>query len=502
MEWQAFILAVMVMVVDMKTLEPENQIEKRAVVCYDNYGCFASEGPFGISAERPLVLTPQSPDKVGVVFKLYTREYKTTSQDLQAIHVSNAATTLSHFKARPTKILVHGFLDNPALTSWQKDLKDQYLKFADYNVIIVDWSKGNLPPYTQATANTRIVGAGIALLVKELIKSKGVTAADFHIIGHSLGSHISGYAGERIPGLGRITGLDPAGPYFENTDPVVRLDPSDAVFVDAIHSDGEKNLIPVVTFVHLGLGMKQAVGHLDFYPNLGRDQPGCTRNPFTNIAEWGLIQGTTEVVACNHFRSVHFFIESVNSPCPFMGYVCNNEADFSSGKCNECGVTGCAFMGAHADRSIPPRNTHRHVYMSTASHQPFCQFHMDITVKLSSGTGQIERGQLSAVFTGEKGTTTKIQLNSSPIDFNIGSVHHFNVATPSDIGNIRSVTLSFNHVAPLLNPFQWNLLGLRDPKLYIDEIDVDRQEANVKSRLCGSGITVETDKSIVLNKSC
>jgi pimeloyl-ACP methyl ester carboxylesterase len=30
--------------------------------------------------------------------------------------------------------------------------------------------------------------------------------SNVHLIGHSLGSHICGFAGERIPGLGRITG--------------------------------------------------------------------------------------------------------------------------------------------------------------------------------------------------------------------------------------------------------------------------------------------------------
>ena len=61
-------------------------------------------------------------------------------------------------------------------------------------------------------------------------------------------------------------GLDPAGPYFENSDPNYRLDPSDAVFVDAIHTDASH------TF-KLGFGIYQAVGHVDYYPNGGEIQP-------------------------------------------------------------------------------------------------------------------------------------------------------------------------------------------------------------------------------------
>jgi len=38
-------------------------------------------------------------------------------------------------------------------------------------------------------------------------------------------------------------GLDPAGPYFENTDSKVRLDSTDALFVDVIHTDGSNNLL-------------------------------------------------------------------------------------------------------------------------------------------------------------------------------------------------------------------------------------------------------------------
>ena len=71
---------------------------------------------------------------------------------------------------------------------------------------MTDWSKGNGFPYEKATANTQVVGAEIALFIQYLIAEHGAKAADFHVIGHSLGGQTAGYAGERVKGLGRITG--------------------------------------------------------------------------------------------------------------------------------------------------------------------------------------------------------------------------------------------------------------------------------------------------------
>lgn len=49
-----------------------------------------------------------------------------------------------------------------------QDMKNEFLKAADYNVIIVGWGSGAGLPYTQATANTRVVGAEIARIIKLL----------------------------------------------------------------------------------------------------------------------------------------------------------------------------------------------------------------------------------------------------------------------------------------------------------------------------------------------
>lgn len=66
---------------------------------------------------------------------------------------------------------------------------------------------------------------------------------DVHLIGHSLGAHTAGYAGEKLEGaIGRITGLDPAEPYFQGMPSHLRLDYTDAQLVDVIHTDGKSIL--------------------------------------------------------------------------------------------------------------------------------------------------------------------------------------------------------------------------------------------------------------------
>jgi pimeloyl-ACP methyl ester carboxylesterase len=75
------------------------------------------------------------------------------------------------------------------------------------NVILVDWGNGSGFPYNQATANTRVVGEEIAALITSLNRVLGTTNSNYHLIGHSLGAHIAGYAGSRLPQLGRITGI-------------------------------------------------------------------------------------------------------------------------------------------------------------------------------------------------------------------------------------------------------------------------------------------------------
>lgn len=77
-------------------------------------------------------------------------------------------------------------------------------------MITVDWSRGTRGiRYDKSTANTRVVGATVGKMVEALMKNAGLSLGNVHLIGHSLGAQIMGYAGKELRHLGeigRITG--------------------------------------------------------------------------------------------------------------------------------------------------------------------------------------------------------------------------------------------------------------------------------------------------------
>ena len=75
---------------------------------------------------------------------------------------------------------------------------------------------------------TRAVGKHATTLVKLLVEA-GVKVEELHLIGHSLGAHVVGFIGKEVQALGlgkigRITGLDPAKPFYELATPADRID--------------------------------------------------------------------------------------------------------------------------------------------------------------------------------------------------------------------------------------------------------------------------------------
>lgn len=261
---------------------------------------------------------------------------------------------------RRTIFLIHGWRDNPR--NWALRMKGALLQREDCNVVVVDWSIGAKKGYFQSAGNTRLVGAQIAELIRFLIISASGSsdlAKRFYVIGLSLGGQTAGYAGNYLKDkarmtLGRITGLDPAGPLFTNVhDPRFRLDPGDAGYVDVIHTD-----MPRRGSV-FGLGMRRIAGHTDFFVNGGIRQPGCAQH----LKELDIMR----TVICDHVRSVDYYYASLQNRCSWKAYPCQTFTDCEKGKYTKC-IGECPSMGYGADQT---KKTGR-FYLRTTSKAPFC----------------------------------------------------------------------------------------------------------------------------------
>lgn len=373
---------------------------------------------------------------------LVSSVYNRANRD--GIEFDNKATQVPTFDpALKTKMIVHGFIHSSKIKPLML-IKDEFLNLEPMNVIITDWSRGNGFPYTQATANTQIVGAEMANLVNRLIQNQNAQLKDFHLIGHSLGSHICGYAGSRLPGLPRITGLDPAGPYFGGTDPIVRLDPKDALFVDTIHTDAE----PLLQGLTLGLGLMQPLGHADFYPNGGNRMPNCPATSdkllgaLLNLAVFN-VDGIENAVACSHNAAYYYFADSINK-CKFTAFNCDNKDSFDKAECLKCSADkGCNQMGYWAS----PSRDQGMLFTNARSPLDSTYCLQNFRVDLKSGAkGLLQaRGKFTISLKTSTKTSKAIVFEDSDITFKPDSTQTRLVSLEDSLGNaqIQSVFVSY-----------------------------------------------------------
>ncbi|XP_039305331.1 pancreatic lipase-related protein 2-like [Solenopsis invicta] len=242
----------------------------------------------------------------------------------------------------PTKIIIHGWTET-GNAFWLHDIRRNYLSVGEYNVICVNWLIGSTREYLTSVQLTQQVGEYVAAFIEFLGSETQVSFDDIHILGHSLGAHVAGYISNSVSKkLGRITGLDPAGPAFETPylkDTNERLDAADATFVDVIHTCAGS------------LGFFRPIGHADFYPNGGTfKQPGCP-----------IFSSQT----CSHGRSYQFFAESIVHPDGFISVQCSSWLDFQLGKCGD-NNSSIAVMGEFINTDV------RGIfYLQTNAQSPF-----------------------------------------------------------------------------------------------------------------------------------
>jgi len=344
--------------------------------CFGDLGCFDNSGYWALRQPNKL---PQGPEEIGAEFLVNTRQHNdVTKPEIVKYDDMKSVENSSFDPRKKTKILVHGFLASCKGGQFEA-MAAAILDSFDVNVVRVDWSGGNGFPFEQATANTRVVGAQIGLFIQRLCDNFDMQPSDFHVIGHSLGAHTAGYAGSRVEGLGRITGLDPAEPYFQWLHTSIRLDPSDAEFVDVIHTNGES--IFSILVGGSGFGLMQRCGHVDFYPNGGLRQPGCDNKDLCKDIFRGNIKEITDKVACSHGRAISYFIESIRSSgCSFTSVVCGSYKQYSKGECGSCSSSSgsstkgaiCAEMGMNAEETLKGQKDVK-LFLDTQAQTPFCK---------------------------------------------------------------------------------------------------------------------------------
>lgn len=394
--------------------------ERAAGVCYPEVGCFSDSGVFGY-----LDMLPSPPDEVGTRFLVWGsgggigEGAPGGGEPLLDVPFANYSRVLTlglpFDPLLPTKIIVHGF-GSSCSHVWVYEMRSALTAVEKCNVLCVDWEAGaTVPNYVRAAANTRLVGKQLALLLRALADRTKPTLdpARVHIIGFSLGAHVAGFAGAEVRGLRRITGLDPAGPLFEGQDPRARLDATDANFVDVIHSNGESLVLG-------GLGSWQPMGHVDFYPNGGRMQKGCS-NIFVGAVS-DILWSASDVEGrslCNHRRAYKFFTDSVSPRCQFPAFPCASYDDFLAGACFPCAnERACGNMGYYADRS----SGRGVLFLVTRDEEPFCAHQYFVRVESAaaaasdgrdaSAAGASSYGSLDVTLAGDAGLNETFPLTT------------------------------------------------------------------------------------------
>nr|XP_060624478.1 pancreatic lipase-related protein 2-like [Anolis sagrei ordinatus] len=408
---------------------------------------------------------------MNVSFSLFTRE---TGNASERVFFNDTFTIKnSHFSPwRKTRFVIHGYTSTGKY-GWVVDMCLLMVEVENINCIAVDWEDGAKCTYFTAASNIRVLGAVIAYFVNTLRKMYLYCPSNVHLIGHSLGAHTAGEAGRRLrgiiktfPSIGRITGLDPAGIGFEGFPDMVRLDSSDAQFVDVIHSNAGQ-------FPNIGFGVLNAVGDLDFYPNGGMIMPGCN-NEITELSEYDhedFIRETPRAGNCHHSRSHEYYLYSILYPNGFLGYPCKSYESFQEGNCFPCPKGGCPMMGHYADRFRHKVKKNTKYYLNTGATEPFTSWRYKISVKLYGNA----RGLINIIFHGKDEYTKEYQIQSGSLK----QGQSYSKITDLDIHPDNATKIEFIWHKQFLTSV-WDKLGAK-------RVTLIRGQDGRKSFLCGNG---------------
>ncbi|XP_073335784.1 lipase member H [Pagrus major] len=344
--------------------------------------------------------------------------------------------------SRPTTFVIHGYRPTGSPPAWLQNIVMMLLARDDMNVIVVDWNHGAANVnYFKAVANTHKTADNLTAFIQKM-QEQGASLGSIHMIGVSLGAHISGFVGANLNGLiGRITALDPAGPQFTGTPPEDHLDFKDAQFVDVLHTDID------------ALGFREPLGHIDFYANGGTDQPGCPKTIFSGGSYF----------KCDHQRSVFLYLNSLNRTCTSKVFPCSSYKDFLDGKCLDCdrfGAAGCPVFGYDVTRwrDVLLRLNQTKTYFTTNKVSPFCMTNYRVEVVIWNQ--DVHRGYITVKLHGN-GEEAVATIDHKAAQFKRYTETKLFAQFDKDIQSVRKVSLKFSTGKVLMPKYKLRLLRIR-----------------------------------------
>ncbi|XP_053208866.1 pancreatic triacylglycerol lipase-like isoform X2 [Panonychus citri] len=455
--------------------DTNNNLEK----CYEHLGCFPRVEFIDVAGES-MMLLPQSFEEISLSLRLFTWRNRQSPIDLQYHFEESQLNNSTYEKGLKNKFIIHGLVDSTNETDWMNQVRDNILSgvpknwnrwIKPINVFTVDWSNGAKKVNScQSIVNSQVVGTAIVHFIKRLEMFSALKMSDIHLIGFGLGANIAGYVGERIkaPYIGRISGIDSLGPDFYQNLTSLRLDPTDALFVDALHNYDTIGGPPV--------------GDVDLYPNGGYHM--CNESKGLFIDSNGTYDKVTnETVSCNeNFAAQLMLVNSESFDCQFVGYQCSSYDKFEKGQCTvDCGDDGkkCVPFRIYSDRVFGlnlNRKTQdtffdgksKKYYFKTSDKFPYCLHHYGINFTLSNYS---EPGLASITINleSEKGNAYGLNISDNFSNFEPGGKYTYLLTSEINLYPLKRATIKWTF--PKADDYN-SSKNISNPRIFILRISV------------------------------
>uniref|UniRef100_A0A8C2NZ12 Hepatic triacylglycerol lipase n=1 Tax=Capra hircus TaxID=9925 RepID=A0A8C2NZ12_CAPHI len=311
----------------------------------------------------------------------------------------------------PLVMIVHGWLVDGILEDWIWEmvaaLKSQLAQ--PVNVGLAEWVTLAHNHYTTAVRNTRLVGQEIAALLQWLQESVQFSPSHVHLIGYSLGAHVSGFAGSymsRKHKIGRITGLDKALPSVVSPRLSNISSPCSLLVAPDFHDTR-------------------------FFSTLLQT---CH----------GLLLPITQTVKCAHERSVHLFIDSLlHADMQSTAYLCRDMDSFSQGLCLSCKKGRCNTLGYHTRQEWQSKKS-KSLFLVTRAQSPFKVYHYQFKIRFINQTENPVEPTFTVSFLGTRGERQKIPITLSK-GITSNETYSFLITLDVDIGELIMIKFKWEN---------------------------------------------------------